>query len=139
MPMRDDNNVDVFRTVACSRKPCRGLAGRKTLAELLIFARERTIARVKQDQLLAGVHERRNIGMLESLSIDIVGASKSHHLISCGVGAVVRMQTFPNCLGIQNRRNLELAEFETVNRRLYFALECSGHLGSPRFVAPADA
>jgi len=28
------------------------------------------------------------------------------------------MQTFPNCLGIQNRRNLELAEFETVNRRL---------------------
>src|SRR6476646_4260417 len=39
MPMRDDNNVDVFRTVACSRKPCRGLARRKTLAELLIFAR----------------------------------------------------------------------------------------------------
>src|SRR6478736_6886869 len=82
MPMRDDNNVDVFRTVAGNRKPCRSLARRKTLAELLVFARERTIARVKQDQLLAGVHERRNIGMLESLSIDIVGASKSHHLIS---------------------------------------------------------
>src|SRR4029077_5546422 len=82
MSMRDDNHVDVFRTVAGTRKPCRGLARRKTLAELLVFARERTIARVKQDQLLAGVHERWNIGMFESLSIDIIGASKSHHLIS---------------------------------------------------------
>src|SRR6478609_9727041 len=38
MAMRDDNNVDVFRPVAGSRKPCRGLARRKTLADLLVFA-----------------------------------------------------------------------------------------------------
>ena len=60
--------------------------------------------------------------MLEPLGIDIVGAGKRLHLINRGIGAVMRMQSLADRFGIQNGRDLEAAELETVNCRLQFAL-----------------
>ena len=59
--------------------------------------------------------------MLEPLSIDVIGFGKRLYFFNRGIRTIVRMQPFADCLGIQNSRNLKLAEFETVDRRLQFA------------------
>ena len=90
--VRDDNDVNVLCGLyPAAAKPIRGLARRKALAQLFIFARKRAVASIEQHQLLAGIHKRRNVGMLEPLGIDIVRACKSLHLISRCVRTIVRM------------------------------------------------
>ncbi len=60
--------------------------------------------------------------MLEPLGINIISAGKPLHLVSRGIGAIVRMQSLADRFGIQNSSDLEPAKLETVNRRLQFAL-----------------
>src|SRR5262249_44160273 len=88
--MCDDNNVDVLWHVSRSRESRDHLSGRKSLAELLIFARKRAVAGVEQHQLLAGVHKRWNIGMLEPSGVDIVGSRKRLYFVSGGISTVMR-------------------------------------------------
>src|SRR5262249_54914401 len=121
--MCDDNNVDVLWHVSRSRESRDHLSGRKSLAELIIFARKRAVAGVEQHQLLAGVHKRWNIGMLEPSGVDIVGSRKGLYFVSGGISTVMRVQSFADCFGIQNGSDLEPAELETVNCGLQFAFQ----------------
>ena len=50
--------------------------------------------------------------MLEPVGVDIVGSGKRLYFFSGSVGAVMRMQSFADCFGIQNSGNLEPAELE---------------------------
>src|SRR5262245_65758701 len=113
MAVRNDNDVDVFGLVADGGQARCGLSRRQTLAELLIFARERAIARIEQDELITGIHDRRNIRVLKSLGVDIVSAGESPHLISRCVGAIVWMQPVTNSLDIQHIGDLKLAKMDT--------------------------
>src|SRR6185312_7918100 len=89
MSVRYNDDIDVFRLVSSSSQPFGGLSRRQTLTKLLVFARQRTIASVEQNELFAGVHERRNVRMFKSLGINIVRARQGVHLIRRSIGAVV--------------------------------------------------
>ena len=119
--MGKDNHIDVFRLVASGGQTLGCLSRRQTLAKLLIFARQRAISGIEQDELLSCIHERRNVRMLKSLCVDIVRACEGMHLICRGVGAVVGMQPISDGLRVQNRCDLEAAELEAINCRLQFA------------------
>lgn len=119
--MGKDNHIDVFWLVAGGRQPLRGLSWRQPLAKLLVFAWQRTITRVEQDELLSCIHDRRNVRMLKSLGVDIVRARQGIHVIYRGVGSVVGVQPITDGLRVQNRCDLEAAELEAINRRLQFA------------------
>ncbi len=60
--------------------------------------------------------------MLKPLGIDIVGAGERMHFVRRGIGAIMRMQSVANCLGIQYGRYFEAAKLEAINCRLQFAL-----------------
>ena len=119
--MGKDNHIDVFRLVAGGGQTLGCLSRRQTLAKLLIFARQRAISGIEQDELLSCIHERRNVRMLKSLGVDVVRARQGMHLIYRGVGSVVGMQPITYGLRVQNRCDLEAAELEAINCRLQFA------------------
>src|SRR5262245_51494769 len=131
MSMCDHDNVDVSRTVPCSGEPLDQLSRRKPLAQLFVFPRKRPIACIEQNQLLSRVHDCGNIGMLEPLGVDIVGPGKSMDFVRRDVCTVVGMQSFANCLGVENSSDLKLTKLESIDCRLQLAIQWSRHFHPP--------
>ncbi len=121
--MGDNNDVDILRPVTHSGEPRCSLPRRKSFAELFIFARQCAVARIEQYELLAGVHERRNIRMLEALGIDVIRPREGLHCFGRGIAAVMWMQAVSDGLGIQDGGDLKVTQLETIYCRLQFALE----------------
>ena len=122
MAMRDDNDVDVGRLVAGKRQTLDQPAFRQPAAQLRIVARQRAVAGVEQDELFAGVDERRDERMHIAVRFDAVLPAKILRLLGAALRSEARMQAVANDLAVQDIGYFKTAEFEAIDARLQFAL-----------------
>src|ERR1700733_14186755 len=122
MAMGDDDQVDVLRLVAGLRQALDQMAVGQPAEPLLVLAAQRAVAGIEQHQLLAGVHNGWNEGMLEAASFDSISVGQLVHGIYWLIAAETGMQPLADNFAVQNISDLESTELEAIDSGLVFAL-----------------